>query len=263
MPLSFTPIRAGHKWRGFTWTVEDEDELATLLARVAAGQATIVERILKDTECAVSRCSTTGGLQGARNLLSVKSGNSPAHRDGWIFQVISWVATHLQAYAAGERTLIRPPHMIHAEKGQDGLIIEYSNEDIARVVICEDKATKHPRRQFRRNVLSDFGRYETGARDNELIAGVTSMLGRKSIKGTDAIVENIFWKEQRAYRVAITVGVNNTSASDRSRLFKGYANTVPGVVSRRRVELMPLADLRAWMNTLAEKALVALDQHDV
>ena len=163
--------------------------------------------------------------------------------------------------------LIRPPHMIHAEKGQDGLIIEYSDDDIARIIICEDKATKHARKQIREKVFPDLAHYESGSRDNELIAGVISILGNHHVEDADAIVEKILWDEQRAYRIAVTVGANDASPSARprrfERYFRGYADAVRGDVSRRRVELMPLADLRTWMDRLARKALAAIDQRHV
>lgn len=261
MPLSFTKISARRMWRGSTWTVQDEDELAIMIARVAVGQATVVERILRETGCAASHCIATAGRQGARALLCVDNGSPRAHRDGWMFQIISWIASHLQANAMSNTVLIRPPHMIHADKGQDGLLIEYSGDDIARVVVCEDKATEHPRRQIRAAVLPDLDHYETGQRDNELIAGVTSILGQNGVAAADAIVENILWHEKRAYRVAVTVG--DKHAAQPARLFKGYETSVDGPVSRRRVELMPLADLRAWMDKLAEKALDAIDSRHV
>lgn len=260
MPLSFTKITEGKAWWGSTWSVKDEDGLARMIAQVAIGQARVVERILKETGCAASVCIAAAGRQGARNLLRVEHGHSPAHRDGWIFQVISWIASHLQAHEGCDKAFIRPPHMIHAEKGQDGLIIEYSDDDIARVVICEDKATESPRKQIRSRVLPDFRHYETGARDNELIAGVTSILGQNDIKNADALVERILWDEQRAYRVAATVRPNDAAPSERSRLLKGYKKSVCGDVSRRRVELMPLAELREWMDKLANKALSFLEQ---
>ena len=250
-------------WHGFEWTVTDEDELATMIAKVALGQAMVVERVLRDTGCMASRCTTAAGRQGARRLLCVDRGSS-AHRDGWMFQVISWIASHLQASRGSNKVLIRPPHMIHAEKGSDGLLVEYSEDskdDIARVVVCEDKATENPRKQIRTRVLPEFDVYETGARDNELIAGVTSILGRHGVADADDIVANILWDERRAYRIAVTVGANGVSRS--RRLFDGYAASVRGDASRRRTELLPLAELRTWMDRLAEKALDAIDKHHV
>ena len=262
MPLSFTPISMEGRWHGFTWTVQNEHELAVVLARVAIGQSAVVERILHEAGC-LAPDMPSGGAQGARRLLTVKVGYPTAHRDGWIFQVISWVAAHLQAAAAEEKTLIRPPQMIHAEKGQDGLLIEYSDGDIARVVICEDKATKNPRKQFREAVLPEFDYYETGARDNELIAEVTSILARHAVHDADEAIANILWHNQRAYRVAVTVTANHTLPPAQVRLFKGYETTVRGHITRRRVELMPLADLRPWIRNLADKALAIIDKYDV
>ena len=262
MPLSFTPISMKGRWHGFTWTVQDEHELAVVLARVAIGQSEVVERILRDAEC-LPPDMPGGGAQGARRLLTVTAGHPAAQRDGWIFQVISWVAAHLQGAAAEEKTLVRPPQMIHAEKGQDGLLIEYSDGDIARVVICEDKATKSPRKQFRDKVLPEFDLYETGARDNELIAGVTSILARHEVHDADEAIANILWEDQRAYRVAVTVTANHTLPPAQGRLFKGYEQAVNGHITRRRVELLPLADLRPWMKDLADRALAIIDKHDV
>ena len=205
----------------------------------------------------------SNGAQGARRLLTVTNDHSAFHRDGWVFQVISWVAAHLQGAQAEDKTLIRPPQMIHAQKGQDGLVIEYADDNIARVVICEDKATNSPRERFRTEVLPDFDHYETGARDNELIAGVTSVLGGNNIDNADQIVANILWDDQRAYRVAVTVPPSHTSIPAQKGLFEGFEDSVQGDVNRRRVELMPLSCLRPWLNALADKALAIIDDHDV
>ena len=262
MPISFTPISANTNWRGSTWTVNDELQLASMLARVAAGQAAVVEKILQETGCAPPDMATAG-LQGARHLLTVRPHEGPAHRDGWIFQVISWMAAHLQSRTTPQRTLIRPPQMMRAQSGQDGLIIEYSDDAIARVVICEDKATKNPRQQFRAGILPELEKYETGSRDHELIAGVSAILNCNGIEQVDHVVANILWDDQRAYRVATTVSQGQFTAQNRASLFAGYEEAVPGDVLRRRVELMPLADLRPWLQGLAEKALAILDEQYV
>ena len=262
MPLSFTPIGAGQRWHGSRWTVEDEGELASMIARVATGQAATVERILHETGCAPADMPT-GGLQGARKLLTVGPDESSHHRDGWVFQVISWLAAHLQSDTAPQNVLIRPPQMMRALPGQDGLIIEYSNGDIAKVVVCEDKATKNPRREFRAKVLPELNEYESGSRDHELIAAVTSLLSRQGPKRADDVVASVFWDHQRAYRVAVTVGEGHITKQAQVGLFRGYDQSVCGDVSRRRAEIMPLENLRPWLQGLADKALATLGQQDV
>ena len=100
-------------------------------------------------------------------------------------------------------------------------MIEFAGEDIARVVICEDKATRNPRAQIRNKVLPDFVNYESGARDNELIAAVATILSRIGIHEADQVVENILWDNQRAYRLAVTVVPDLAAPSAQGRLFKG------------------------------------------
>lgn len=257
MPLSFTPISEKKLWFGSTWTVEDEDSLARLIARVAIGQSRIVEKILRDTNSKTSKYPKSG-FKGARELLTVKAGADPYHRDGWMFQVIAWIASHCQ----DKKALIRPPQMILADKGLDGLIIKFKKGNVAQVVICEEKATKNPRQTVRSEIWPEFERIETGARDNELVATVTALLEKSGNPNPDRVVANILWKNQRAYRTAVTVGDTHNNKSGHKKLFKGYKKIVGGDKSRRRAETLYVVDLRDWMERLAEKAVEIIDAEE-
>ena len=216
MPLSFTPISENGCWFGSTWTVDDEEVLADMIARVAIGQSRIVERILHATYT-LPPGYPNGGFAGARALLSVQAGKDPYHRDGWIFQVIAWIAAHRQDGEA----LIRAPQMIKAEKGLDGLIIEFDNDKVARVVICEEKATDNPRKRVQSEVWPEFEDFETGARDNELVASVTAVLERSGDPDPDKTVADILWRDKRAYRAAVTVGDAHASKKGRKTIVQG------------------------------------------
>ena len=254
MPISITPVGEKDCWSGSTWTVDDADTLADLIARVAIGQSRVVERVLRATD-ALPSGYPKGGFAGARDLLSVETGKDPYHRDGWVFQVISWIAAHRQDGEA----LIRAPQMIKADKGLDGLIIEFDDDDIAWVVICEEKATENPRQKIQSAVWPEFEVFETGARDNELIASVTALLERSNDPDPDRTVANILWQDKRAYRVAITVGESHSTAPGRKRLFKDYETTVFGDTARRRAETLVLEDVRDWLETLATKVIAVID----
>ena len=65
-----------------------------------------------------------------------------------MFQVISWIAAH----RADRLALIRSPHMRHADKGVDGLMVEFNDTKIARVVISEEKGTGNARTMVRDRV---------------------------------------------------------------------------------------------------------------
>lgn len=258
MPISITPVEENDCWSGSTWTIDNEDELAELIARVAIGQSRTVERILRTTGD-LPAGYPKGGFEGARKLLTVGAGDKTYHRDGWVFQVISWIAAH----RFNEDALIRSPQMIKADKGLDGLMIEFDDDGIAQVVICEEKATQHPRQKVKSQVWPEFEQFETGARDNELVASVTSLLEKSDDPDPDQTVADILWKEKRAYRVAVTVGEKHASPKGRKRLFKGYEDKVSGDVDRRRAETLVLDDVREWLDDIAEKALVAINDAEV
>lgn len=249
MPISFSPIDEDGCWHGSTWTVDDEDALAEMIARVALGQSRAVERILSATD-ALPADYPVGGFAGAMALLTVEDGADVYHRDGWVFQVISWIAAHRQ----DDNALIRAPQMIKADKGLDGLMIQFDDGDVARVVICEEKATENARQKISGSVWPEFANFETGARDNELVATVTAILERSGDADADKIVADILWSDARAFRVAVTVNETHATEAGRRRLFKGFEGVVSGEVMRRRAETFLLDDIRAWIASIAAKA---------
>ena len=250
MPISFTKVEEEKCWFGSTWVIDDENELADLIARVAIGQSRVVERILRRTGD-LPPGYPKGGFVGARELLTVSAGKDAYHRDGWVFQVVAWIAAH----RFDDKALIRAPQMIKADKGLDGLIIQFDDAGIAHVVICEEKATEHPRQKVQSAVWPEFEDFETGTRDNELIASVTSLLERSTDPDPDGTVANILWEDKRAYRVAVTVGNEHASIKGRRSLFKDYESKVLGDIARRRAETLHLTDVRVWMASMAKKAV--------
>jgi hypothetical protein len=188
-------------------------------------------------------------------MLTVQ-GSDPSHRDGWMFQVMSWIA----ANRASPGGIISPPQMILAHKGFDGLLIELDMPTglVFAAVIFEDKATEHPRDRIREEVWPDFRRLEAGDRENVLTAEVAALLRGREGLDVDKAIENIIWKQARHFRVCITVDRSHADEAGRQRLFRDYDVVATGAVSRRRAETFLIADLRAWMARLAERAIVAL-----
>ena len=237
--------------------VEDENALVELLARVAIGQARVAERILHE-DGLVHIHYPMGGYEGARNLLKVGPSGDPAHRDGWMFQVISWIAAH----RAGRSGVIRSPHMRHADKGLDGLLVEFDDMEIARVVISEEKATGNARNMVRDRVWPEFQDFETGRRDAELVDGVSTLLAGVGHPNPDAVVAAILWTEKRAYRVAVTIDDTHASKKGLKALYKGYEGAVSGEIDRRRAEAFPVQDLRPWFESIAVKATAIIDAEE-
>jgi hypothetical protein len=247
MPITFTPISNSPTWSGSSWQISNDDELALLVANVALGQSHFAKRILIETGFR-SPTPSSSTLEGAVRLLTANNPKEPYHRDGWLFQVISWIAAHLQKPDG----LIMEPHMIHAHKGFDGIHVHVDGAtgQVQRVVICEEKATKNPRKMVSR-IWDEFKDMESGDSDHRLLSEVIMILRLAPGINLDNAIENLIWKNKRAYRVAITV----PNGANYSTLFEGYDAVVTGDVAKRGSEVLPLADMRDWMAAISGKAI--------
>jgi hypothetical protein len=246
-----TPFTVGNLCTGSSWEVLDTQRLATYIAAVAVGQSRHVERVMAGTQFG-SPATQASTLAGAVALLTVV-GNDPSHRDGWIFQVMSWLAAH-KATPGG---LIRAPHMQLAHKGFDGLQLELTADanKVTAAVIFEDKATVHPRDTIREEVWTEFSNLETGARDHLLTAEVIALLQTRAGVDPDAAVRNVLWKAVRSYRVSVTISASHSDDAGRHRLFHGYDTVATGDLGRRCGNVLELQQLRLWMQQLADSAI--------
>jgi hypothetical protein len=256
MPVVLTPFTHGTLCQGCAWTIGDVPQLALHVAQVALGQSRHVAKILAGVN--VAPPPTSESMRAAAiNLLTVPAGADPWHRDGWIFQTISWLA----ANRANPSAVTRAPHMILAHKGFDGLQLEIDTSSglVTAAVIFEDKATDDPRSTIRDEVWPDFKLLEAGERENVLSADVSALLITRPDIDADKAIENIIWKQIRRYRVSITVGATHASAAGRQRLFRGFDEVASGDVLRRRGEILHVDQLRPWMSSLATAAIGSLN----
>jgi len=253
MSINLTPFEHGSLCHGNTWVVADEHVLAQQIARVALGQSRHVQKILAGASLGAPP-STKNSAAGAIELLTVAEGEEPWHRDGWMFQVLSWVAAHRAAPGG----IIRAPHMILAHKGFDGLQLELDKGKVKAAIIFEDKATDNPRATIRDDVWPEFTAFEAGDRENVLTAEVTALLATQPNVDPDIAIENVIWKNVRQYRVSITVNDSHSDDAGRRRLFKGYDQVAAGENRRRRGETLHIKNLREWMQDLADHAIAAV-----
>ena len=252
MPLKFRPISDKPHWAGSRWVIADDDQLADMVARVALGQSRYVRRVLRETGFESPDPKETE-LAGAIKLLTATDPDEPWHRDGWLFQVMSWIAANLQS----PKGLIAPPHMIHAHKGFDGihLRLDPKTHQVTSVIICEEKATDNARQMVRDRIWKEFEEMQQGERDNELLAEVTRLLESGKDLDVDKAIGEIIWKDHRAYRIAVTIDDSHDNVKGYGKLFKGYADVVDGDIGRRRAEVLYLKNLREWMDEIATKAI--------
>lgn len=260
MPLTLTPVTHGKLCHGSRWVVADEDDLARKVAYIALGQSRHVAAILAKVE-KTPPPTRTDTAEAAIKRLSVLDGMDPYHRDGWIFQAISWIA----AYRNDAGAIVRAPHAIPAHKGFDGmqLRLDAANENVTAVVIFEDKATENPRPTITGDVWTGIRALERGERMPELIQETGAILEAHQRRfpelDIDAAVEAILWEEARHYRVAITVNHAHDEDGEREALFKGFDNVAPGSRKRRQAETMSIPDLRKWMKQFTAKAIKQIE----
>ena len=261
MPLTLTPVSHGTLCHGSRWVIGDEDELARKVAQLALGQARHVAAILSGVD-KKAPATRVDAAKGAIKLLSVPNGKPPYHRDGWVFQAISWIAAH----RADKGAVVRAPHMIHAHKGFDGFQLKLDNagKEISAVVIFEDKATENPRSKITGDVWKGIRDLESGGRMNELIPETGGLLEahqqRHPELDIDAAIERIAWEQARHFRVAVTADTSHDDDATRAELFKGFDEVAPGQSSRRQAETMAIPKLRDWMKAFSGKAVQQIER---
>jgi hypothetical protein len=170
------------------------------------------------------------------------------HRDGFLFQLMMWLAAHLDLQ---DGDLLALPHSQGSAKGQDSIIVHRSTDAVVALTICEDKATENPRNMVRDEVWPEIEEYEQGGRRDELRSNIIATLGTGGIPSAEAqnLVRGISWVGKRRYRVRVTVEPNQRT----SNLFKGFEEIVNGDNEMRRGETTILPSMRNWMTTLAGK----------
>jgi hypothetical protein len=238
---------------GWEWEVQDIDILAERVARVALGQFRHVAKILEGL-AGTAPIGTAQHAADALEKLKVAKNGDPWQRDGWLFQIISWIAANQKKQGA----TLAPPHIFHAHKGFDCIQLELSadGKSVTAIVIFEDKATENARQTIKQSVWPDIVDLEAGERIAELTHEASALLEKQQhlYPGLDVddAIDRILWQEARRYRVSISVDDKHKSTDARKKLFKHYDQSAAGEVLRRRAETIHFDDLREWMNDFSD-----------
>lgn len=176
------------------------------------------------------------------------------HRDGLLFQYVSWVAANIQFPTAHATA----PHVRKADKGFDGLLLEVSPTGISRLILCEDKASTSPRGLVTGSIWPDIIEISDGERDLEILDGVTALLDSLKDVDRESILVKASWERAREYRVALTVEPKLQKEGSYVHLFDGFDGCATGNLNVRMAEVMPLSDIRAYLQSLADQVVKKL-----
>lgn len=266
------------------WSIEagKRDQLVTVLAYLYLQQEQNAERVIKLLETRV-RSSTERVLPNAIEKLTApkpadlelsqhgdldeqkKAGNrirvSIWHRDGHLFQNVSWVAARL----ASPVSILAPPHVRQADKGFDGFIIELdeAQKHVLRVVMCEDKASVAPRPLITGSVWKEIASIREGEREDEVSSALNTLLKTVpdlSKEELEDAVDMIFWKKVRQFRVSIATGEDQRGEDDFAHLVGGYADVALGARESRIAGVLPFDHVREGLQQLAQDVIAKLEQ---
>lgn len=259
--LSIVEVAHSH-FIAHCWSPANMELLARLIAIIAMGQAAHAADVITGLSPTEPGLNHTALRKAAESNLRVVA----AHRDGFIFEAISWIAAQ---QGTNGNALLRDPHIKSTTQGLDGLMIEITAEgEISRTTIFEDKCSKHPRNKFRDEILPAFKNHHEHKRAPELLAAGAALLKQAGLNGraAEAAAERVLNLQYRAYRGSVTVTAKDDTPNGREALFKGY-DELAGLEREQRIggTFVTPAHLRDWFEELAAQAIAyinALEETD-
>ena len=245
--------QAKFPFHGGTLVIDDRARAAEIVARLIVGQLHYVEGLLQGL-AGTPPTPTPGVIARALAQLAqpVDDDGMVWRRDGWVFQYLSWIAT------VSKDRVVQAPHMQEGEHGLDNLYLEFDPDSKPILTICEDKATDHPRRTVRDEVLPEFKATEQGLRDAKLQSKLTVLLrlSGRSREEIASAIESVQWETTRRY--AATVTTAEVEAPRLRSLYKEFDVVVPGDPARRAGNVFHVTQLRPWMRAFCADVATAV-----
>lgn len=255
-PVTLISVNGGNICQGFSWEITAPDKLAEMVAHIAIGQYRHVEKIISGKKI-TSLQVTDRQKQGAIKLVTAKDITQPYHRDGWIFQAISWIVAHCQEPDA----IIAKPQSRLADKGPDGLQVGLTQDskNIAEIVVFEDKATNDAYNTVQNKVFPEILKIESGDKDHEFTTEICGVIdcSERSVPGAnyEEQIGNILLEKKHCYRISIATDSVKGSQKDHKSIFKKFDEIATGSIVRRRTNTLHYVDLRKCMSGFADMVI--------
>jgi len=260
MPFNFNDCDCSPLVIDNEFYINDEDILAQHVGKIVLGHFAHVKRIILtlsttipitenfDIEIAIKRLSSTG-----------KEDKDIEKRDGWVFQIISWLALIVENKE--KRFYCQQPHDAPAQHGLDGIAVILNNtHTIENIIVCEDKCTENHRVLIPR-IWEEFSEFERGDHNNKLVSRISALIEQLDEGNVlEANLNSIYSKNIRKYRVGINRNNTYQTQPQRKKLFKGYDSCVSGIAPHRRfASTFYQDDIRDWMEQFSLKVIKYLE----
>lgn len=241
------------------YKVVDQTILAQWVAQLLLGNSLHITRVIEglDSKAVNIRNKAIDSIINRLNTCGFYK------RDGWLFQMISWLALNINLHNLHGRgkVFMNAPHTAPAQQGIDGfsLVID-DKKQIKYIVLCEDKCSEDARSIITSQIFPEFEEFEEGKYDIRVLSEVSSIIRGEDGGGLlqqiqDDIVNNKYWM----YRIGVTRQDEHEDEKGRKKLYKDYDKKVSGGVIRRDAASVNLDDVRKWMAAFSQMVIKELD----
>lgn len=264
MTLTILPTATVPQCLGTVWTVADVDALAEVCAQIMIGRALHAAMILDGSHPVGTPPIIRAALKEKLRLELHPTTNPKAwHRDGLLFEIISWVAARLTATS---NEAISDPHLKATNQGTDcvKVTIDPASRTLARATIYEYKCTTNWRQLFSQDVLAAFREYVSGERDNKLAQAAITLLTELGFTRDErnAAYDELVQARPLSFQASLTVEPSGFSADERLKLFAGY-DAIVGDIATRGGNTMPLDNVRGWFAAFAARVWTKIEAFNV
>jgi hypothetical protein len=269
--LNITDFLIDEHCVGTKWIVDNEDQLARLIAIVVMGQAMQAAHIIDELLPATPAFTNEDLKNEAIIKFTVQEqsqtprvGYPRFQRDGLIFEIISWIAAK---QTSGDRCFLKDPHISATSQGLDGIMIELNDDgsEILKSTIFEDKCSKNPRNTFRDKVIPGFLDRHGNTRSSELIAAAGTLIQLSGVTNPQAMamVSKVLDNSCRQYRAGFALTQEFDTEDAQKALFKGY-DKIKDIGREQRIAASLIVDdkLRDWFDTMAARITAYIQQLD-
>ncbi len=262
MVLNLPDFPASPECGGKQWSVSDQDALASLVALVLVGRAKHAESVLTGSH---RNTTTVPAALKTQLRLQLRSAAGPLtyHRDGLLFEIISWIAARISATS---NEVISTPHLKSTQQGLDTIKIRFDpvTATLDKVVIYEQKCSEHARNEFRDKVIPAFRDWKAHKRDNQLIQAVVALVERFNLSDEQhqRLYDYLVQVHPLSFQAALTVTPTPFDTQRCVALFSGYSDVTPDIADRMG-DTFPLVEIRNWFNAFAQNVMDKIEALDV
>lgn len=258
MSLSIGYMVCGDQCVDYEITITDKQKLAEEIAFLIQGYCRQMAKIIQGLDAQFPE-PDMALVKNLVNLLSTrKDSDEQMYKiDGWLFEMISWLALSEQHKQDSFR--IYMPHSQPSMHGIDVLAITMNPDNsIDRIIITEDKCTENPRDTIRDLVFPELDQYEKGEKNNAIYQQLEAIVANDIF---DRIQNDVRKNEHRRYRICITRNAYYDQQDKREKLFDNYKDHVSKDLERRSASSIRIDDLRNWMDDLCNEVKTILESN--